>query len=244
MNPSNFDELTKALASSTSRRHALRVIVTTAVGGLLGLTSVSTAFGRHQHRTKRTNKPSGPPPGNSNCAAWCAQVFGPNTSAAGQCTKDAAHGGGLCATCGSNTPPTSICCKRLTNGYCSGTSAARCPCNSNNCETCDTSHGTCSGCSGSTPNCCGSTCAECCEDSDCTGTNETCQSGQCGCVTPPLPDRGPNLFDCNCNDGSHPFFCLSSSCNDIAQFCNDRCLCHGGVAAVGGARCAPDATIC
>jgi hypothetical protein len=47
MQSPNFDELTKALAASTSRRHALRTIVTTAVGGLFGLTSISTVFGKN-----------------------------------------------------------------------------------------------------------------------------------------------------------------------------------------------------
>src|SRR5881227_1354875 len=45
MNPSNFDELTKALANSPSRRHALKVIVTASIGGLFGLTSIRTVFG-------------------------------------------------------------------------------------------------------------------------------------------------------------------------------------------------------
>src|SRR5216110_2984728 len=98
MNPSNFDDLTKALANSTSRRHALRTIVTTSIGSLLGLTSIGTAFARHQHRAK-TSKPSGPK-GNSNCAQFCAAVFGPNTPAANQCTSDAAHNKGLCHDCG------------------------------------------------------------------------------------------------------------------------------------------------
>jgi len=49
MQPSNFDELTKALATSTSRRHALRLIVTASIGSLFGLGGISTAFGRH-HR--------------------------------------------------------------------------------------------------------------------------------------------------------------------------------------------------
>src|SRR5438309_2826481 len=84
MQPSNFDELTKALASSTSRRHALRLIATATIGGLFGLGGVSTAFGRHhRRRPARTTAPSRG--SNKNCAKWCAQVFGPNTPAAGQC---------------------------------------------------------------------------------------------------------------------------------------------------------------
>lgn len=43
MEPSKFDELTKALATSTSRRQALKAIAATALGGL-------TWSGRHRHR--------------------------------------------------------------------------------------------------------------------------------------------------------------------------------------------------
>jgi hypothetical protein len=47
MQPSNFDELTKALATSTSRRHALRLIATASIGGLFGLGGIRMAFGKN-----------------------------------------------------------------------------------------------------------------------------------------------------------------------------------------------------
>ncbi len=106
MQPSNFDfdELTKALASSTSRRQALKTIVTASVGALLGLGGVSTAFAGHRRRSRTRSSSSRTPKPNRDCAKWCAQVFGPNTSAAGQCTSQAAHGTGLCSTCGNVAP--------------------------------------------------------------------------------------------------------------------------------------------
>src|SRR5438874_12579121 len=168
MQPSNFDELTKALATSTSQRHALRLIVTASIGGLLGIGGISTAFGRHRHRTKSTTFSSGGTKSNKDCAKWCAQVFGPNTSAAGQCTSDATHNRGLCVQCGSATPPSSICCVRNTSGYCNGTSVAAC-CTSGQ-------------------HCCSGTCSECCADTDCThgntcGSNNTCVCGSgAGCT--------------------------------------------------------------
>jgi hypothetical protein len=55
MQAKNFDELTKALANSTSRRHALRTIVTASVGGLFGLGGIRSVFAA-----------------NANCAKWCA----------------------------------------------------------------------------------------------------------------------------------------------------------------------------
>src|SRR5947208_15208027 len=167
MQPSNFDELTKALATSTSRRHALRLIVTASIGGLLGIGGISTAFGRHRHRTKSTTFSSGGTKSNKDCAKFCAQVFGPNTSAAGQCTSDAAHGRGLCVQCGSATP-SSICCVRNTSGYCNGTAGACCYGGQTPCPGCPTGK-TCTstGCCDSA-NACGATCLTApCDASQC-----------------------------------------------------------------------------
>jgi hypothetical protein len=46
MEPSRFDELTKALATSTSRRQALKTIAATTLAGLLGLSGIGTAFAK------------------------------------------------------------------------------------------------------------------------------------------------------------------------------------------------------
>src|SRR5215469_12021358 len=95
MEPSRFDELTKALATATSRRQALRRI-----GGILGGTALAGLF------------PGLAFASNSACAKFCASVFGAGTKAAGQCTSDGAHGRGLCYTCGPNSPGGTkpICC--------------------------------------------------------------------------------------------------------------------------------------
>src|SRR6266403_3629852 len=171
MHPSNFDELTKTLAETRSRRQALRVILTASIGGLLGLTSISTAFGRHR---AKLIKPSGPPPCNSKCAKFCAAVFGPNTPAANQCTSDAAHNksGNLCGQC--NGASTSVCCNRNGSGFCDGTAGATC-CDTSQCQTC--SSGVCVSACLSGQMCCGGTCAHCCGNSDC-ASGETCVGGQ------------------------------------------------------------------
>ena len=44
MESNKFDELTKTLATSTSRRQALKTLAATALGGLLGASSIGTAF--------------------------------------------------------------------------------------------------------------------------------------------------------------------------------------------------------
>ena len=46
MKPSNFDELTKALATSTSRREVLKPIAVFTLGSILGLSWISNAFAR------------------------------------------------------------------------------------------------------------------------------------------------------------------------------------------------------
>src|SRR5215470_10378428 len=168
MNPTKFDELTKELAKSTSRRQALRTIVTASIGGVVGLGAIRSVFGAG---------------GNSFCDQWCHAVFG-QTRAAGKCTSDAAHGVGLCVTCG-EIAPADICCVRDTNGFCvGGTVADTCGCDSSQCQTCDTSNGTCVGCPpGST-----------CENGQCTGctTPGVCGTYQLGCGGHPECACGAN----------------------------------------------------
>jgi len=143
MESSKFDELTKALATATSRRQALRRL-----GGILGGTALAGLF------------PGLAFASNSACAHFCNAVFGADTPAANQCSRDGAHGKGLCHQCGS-AAPSSICCTRDSNGFCSSYSGAHCPCNSSICQTCQNG-----------------TCASSCDVSLC----QTCQNGTCvGC---------------------------------------------------------------
>ena len=157
MNPTKFDELTKELAKSTSRRQALRTIVTASIGGVVGLGAIRSVFGAG---------------GNSFCDQWCHAVFG-QTRAAGKCTSDAAHGVGLCVTCGT-VAPADICCARGSDGFCiGGTVAATCACDSTQCQTCDATTGTCVGCP----------------------PGQTCQNGQCGCSNPGTCNTGYTQCD-------------------------------------------------
>ena len=86
MDPTRFDELTKALASSTSRRQALRRI-----GGILGGTALASLL------PGRVLASGG---GNSTCAHFCNTVFGADTPQADECISQAAHKTGLCYECG------------------------------------------------------------------------------------------------------------------------------------------------
>ena len=175
MNPTKFDELTKELAKSTSRRQALRTILTASIGGVVGLGAIRSVFGAG---------------GNSFCDQWCHALFG-QTRAAGKCTSDAAHHTGLCVTCG-EVAPADICCVRDSNGFCiGGTVADTCGCDSTQCQTCDATTGTCVGCPpGST-----------CQNGQCTCTNP----GVCGtfqnCPGTPQPP-GIGCFCGSTTEGS------------------------------------------
>lgn len=131
MDPSRFDDLTKALATGTSRRQALKTIAAAALGSLLSLGGIDAALAS-----------------NSTCAKFCNAVFGADTDAANQCISDAAHHRGLCYTCGpassgGGVSPSSLCCVRNGGGYCSSYGGVLCSCDSSQCLTCDSTTGTC-----------------------------------------------------------------------------------------------------
>ena len=232
MEPTKFDDLTKALATSTSRRQALKTIAATTLGGLLGLSGLGTAFAK-----------------NKTCAQWCDAVFGANTPAAEQCSSDAAHGNGLCQTCGSATLPSSMCCVRNGSGFCTSYSGAHCPCDSSQCLTCDPRSGSCTstcrtdqicsngscGCPNGSPECNGVCCDACstCQSGTCVSScgagqvcvsNGTCVTSCAGCQ----PDLCPS-GTCDCNRGlcvTCPT-CYSGSCSrdtdcPKGQFCEPR----------------------
>ncbi|HJT59484.1 MAG TPA: hypothetical protein VJ761_23450 [Ktedonobacteraceae bacterium] len=106
-----FDEVTKALATSTSRRQALRRI-----GGILGGTALAGLF------------PGLALADNSGCAHFCTSVFGGDTPAQAQCASDAAHHTGLCYSCGPASPGGTkpICCTKNGSGFCTSYSSATC----------------------------------------------------------------------------------------------------------------------
>lgn len=199
MPATRFDELTKTLAGSTTRRQALRAVTLAAVGGLVGVRVTGTAYAA-----------------NSACAKFCASVFGDNTPADEQCAADAAHGRGLCYSCGPASPgggvtPAAICCTRTSSGYCASyTTAACCPsgqtCQNGTCITpCASDGGTCDP---NTPCCAGLICCNgtCLNGNDFGTDNNNC--GSCGNVCP----TGAN--------------CAAGVCQQInGGACNSRTAC-------------------
>ena len=122
MDRNRFDDLTRVLAQGTSRRQALKLLG----GGLLAALVPGSVLAKGG--------------GNSNCAKFCATTFGADTPAAGKCTSDAAHGKGLCYTCGpaSSGGTKGICCSTNPNGTCTSYSSATCCSGSATCQ-----NGTC-----------------------------------------------------------------------------------------------------
>src|SRR5579864_462059 len=88
MDATRFDAFTKALATSTSRRQALRRIG----GAFMGIVLASLL-------------PQRALADNSDCAHFCDEAFPPGTER-GKCKSDAAHGTGLCFECGPAAPGT------------------------------------------------------------------------------------------------------------------------------------------
>src|SRR5436853_6327052 len=152
MNLSNFDELTKRLANSTSRRDALKIITRASLFGLFGLGSISTAFGKGKpcarigHRCKTNN---------DCCNQFCAN---------GKCACPAAN------VCGSN----------CLAAPCDANQCQTCNPGSGNCVGCSSGHtcvsGSCCGNSGTTCSVDGDCCSGTCCQGVCCGAGQTCLS--------------------------------------------------------------------
>src|SRR5437588_11170964 len=147
MEPTRFDDLTKALATSTSRRQALKTIAATTVGGILGLSGIGNVFAIPKCHRAGLGCDT-----NSNCCSglYCA----PN----GKCTTCPAL-----PACNSGCPcPSGQTCQ---NGVCV-LSCLQQPCTSDS----DCCSGTCTATfcgSGGVGVCCGIAGTHCTSDSDC-----------------------------------------------------------------------------
>ena len=170
MEPSRFDNLTKVLATATSRRQALKTIAATALGSLLGLSGIGTAFANCKPNGIGCNINSQCCSGGcchgtctdlnttQNCGACGHTCPAEQTCQNGQCCTTA---GGTCSgntDCCSGTCCQGTCCASgqicLSNGTCATTclgGCGPCPCGSCNCDRnpplCYTS-GALTGCSG------------------------------------------------------------------------------------------------
>ncbi len=111
MEPSRFDELTKALATATSRRHALKALAAT-VGGLLSLGSIGTAFANCKPNGIGCNTRTQCCSGQCQHGACCTSQEGATCSADRDCCS------GNCSN--------GICCGSGQVGLCNGSCATPC----------------------------------------------------------------------------------------------------------------------
>jgi hypothetical protein len=206
MEEQRFEELSRLIASKTSRRQVLKVLAGAALGGMFA-NRLSPALAA----------------GAGGCAQYCNQVFGKDTAATTQCIHKAKRGTGLCYTCGpagsGGTPcgPTSggyytsyagtTCCSGSTSACSNGTCAASCVPNGqqpqggdkNCCEAYDASTNFCVKCvpNGDMPSN---------PDSCCSGILDTATLACVSCVPTghvPLPN---NPVSC-CSGGSNLGVC-------------------------------------
>ncbi len=142
MEPSRFDDLTKALATSTSRRHALKTIAATALGSILGLGGIGTAFANCKPNGIGCNTNSQCCSGGC-CHGTCTDLG--TTSNCGTCGHRCASGQGCCngtctdlntiqncGSCGNVCPAGQMCsdgqcvCPLGRTKLCNGTCATNC----------------------------------------------------------------------------------------------------------------------
>jgi hypothetical protein len=150
MDPTKFDDLTKALATAPSRRQALKTIAATTIGGILGLAGIGTAFGAPKcHRAGLGCDTD------SNC---CSNVC---------CNGKCCASGQTCQNgqCCSGKPLGALCC--VNSECCSGACDLTCV------ASCVPLGGTCT----SPSDCCSVKCANGACVATCDPTTHTCANG-------------------------------------------------------------------
>ena len=142
MEPTRFDDLTKALAAATSRRQALKTIAATTLGGILGLSGIGNVFAKPcatngKHCNSKTVCCSGycdpttrkcackPGTCNSSCpcdASQCLTCDSSTGTCVSSCDACSTCQGGTCvSSCGSGQ----VC---LSNGTCASPCTPGVPC--------------------------------------------------------------------------------------------------------------------
>ncbi len=126
MEPSRFDDLTKALATATSRRQALKTIAATTLGGILGLSGIGTAL----------------------ADKTCKKLGQGCNNKKNLCCPGLICQGGICVTCTANegtcTTNSDCCSGNCSNGICCGSGRVGL-CNGSCAKPCQT-RADCSGC--------------------------------------------------------------------------------------------------
>ncbi len=166
MDTHRFDELTKAVATATSRRQALKTIAATALGSILGLGGIGTAFAKCKPNGIGCNINS------QCCSGGCCR---------GTCT-DLSSNLSNCGSCGHACRSDQVC----SGGMCVCPSGSQ-ECNGTCCNTSDhlCSNGTCQPCVSQCDETCSDTGPYCCPGMVCCtygipgGLGFCCPAGFC-----------------------------------------------------------------
>jgi hypothetical protein len=200
MESSKFDALTKALATSTSRRQALKTLAATTFGGILALSGIGQVFAENTCK----------PPclaGQKCCGGKCLDT-----------NKDPNHCGDCNVVCKSGLCVNGLCCPpgavKCGNSCCSFTC-----CGSNTCVNTQTDVKNCGACG----NVCGNN--QTCKNGQC--VNNCVQLSNGTCVTPCSPS-GTNCpcGECICN--THDRTVLYCHNNSIGGDCTSDSQCPEG----------------
>jgi hypothetical protein len=108
MDSASFDDLTKALATATSRRQALKTIVATTLGGLLGLGGIDAAFAAKKCRGLGSKCSHGDQCCSNYCANNVCTCSPGQTNCNGTCV-DLQTNNNNCGTCGNVCPSGATC---------------------------------------------------------------------------------------------------------------------------------------
>ncbi len=205
MDPSRFDDFTKSLARSTSRRQALKAFAAT-LGGLLGLGGVGTAFANCKPNGIGCNTNS------QCCSGGCCHGTCTNlgtTNNCGACGHTCSSGQGCCSGTCTDLTTTQNC------GSCGNVCTGGQICQGGQCTAC-TGGGSC----GKDGDCCSGTCCQgtCCSPGRVCLSNGTCAISCTG--------RGP----CSCGycapDTSGENYCYSDG--RLVGQCTDDSGCAKG----------------
>jgi hypothetical protein len=197
MEPANFDELTKALATATSRREALKTIAATTLGGILGLSGIGTVFAKPckpngKHCTSKTVC----------CSGFCDSTTRKCACQAGTCNSSCPCPSGQSCVNGSCCPTSQVCGSVCCTGTCVN---GQCTCPSS-CQV--LANGTCAQICTGVPDSC--TCGTCAGDSSQPPGFGVCSTEiSDGTCTSDLDC--PTGYYCNTNGGP-PAHCFLACC--------------------------------
>ena len=175
MEPSQFDEFTKAMATPTSRRQAIKTFVASTFGGIFALSGLGRAFASGCHPACSGGKTC--------CGGKCVDTKTDphNCGVCGTVCKSGLCVNGLCCPVGAVKCGNSCCSFTCCNGTCINTCKGLQQACTSSCQCCNTQGKTiCAEDLGRGVVCCNLPGGSCSNDFDCCA-DEVCSGGKCQC---------------------------------------------------------------